>query len=507
MKFWFARCSFCFPGSPSHRFFILHAFRKTRLGKRGTLAYDFSCMKYPMVRCVVVSFLSAAIICFSGCKPKGTGSDRGGTDETIKGPATVAQAARVLDLSTFPLMEGAAPNPQREVASLSYAVPGKAKAAYDFYRQKLTAQKWKESRDSSLTDQTVSGTFTRNGFVVSVSTYPGGDGGKLAVFIRNLGNVNLSKLPRPGGTKAVYAGDSAAMYVTESAVAATKEACRKLLLSDGWQPYGEAGDTQWFKQNAVRISATVSSAPAQGGKTMISFGSEMLSADLPAPDNAEDLSYAEATKELSFETAAGKDAMIDFYKKKLAQAAWEPTLEKTVDIDEKPTMIFRNPGKDMLTLSFSSERRDRTPVSLQYQSAAEIAELDRQLKEKAPQLRAEMERRQAQEAKEFAEAHKPLPKVAVAMPAGASGVEQSATEIKFTIGKGQAKEVTAAWRKQFHEAGWKEDVAAMESMAGAVSLSKDKESLTIHYTDTGFMPAEVTISAIGVELEPAEAKD
>jgi hypothetical protein len=61
------------------------------------------------------------------------------------------------------------------------------------------------------------------------------------------------------------------MYVTEAPVENTKEACRKLLLAEGWVPYGAAGDTQSFKQNAVRLSATVSSAPAQGGKTMISY--------------------------------------------------------------------------------------------------------------------------------------------------------------------------------------------------------------------------------------------
>jgi hypothetical protein len=442
-----------------------------------------------------------ATICVSSCKPNGSVLD--GADDSLKGPASVAQAAHVIDLSTFPLMNGAS-SVQRDVASLSYSVPGTAKAAYDFYRQQLAAQKWKESRDTSYTDQTASGTFTRSGFVLSVSAYPnGGDDGKLAILIRNQGNVNLSKLPRPGGTKVVYAGDSAAMYVTEATVPATKEECRKLLTADGWQPYGMAGDTQWFKKNAVRVSTTVSSAPAQGGKTMISFGGEMMSADLPAPEDVQDLRYADTTKELSFASPAGKDAVVDFYKKALAPSGWESTLQKLVDVDDRPTMIFRNPGKDMLTLSFSSERDGRLPVSLQFQSAAEIAELDRQLKAKAPQIRAELERRQAQEDVVYAEAHKPLSKVAVTIPSDASGVEQSAGEIKFTIAKGKGKETARAWRKQFRADGWKEDVAALEGMAGALSLSKDKQSLTIRYTDTGFLPAEVTISARGAELEPA----
>jgi hypothetical protein len=228
-----------------------------------------------------------------------------------------------------------------------------------------------------------------------------------------------------------------------------------------------------------------------------------MSADLPAPENAQDLRYAETTKELSFETAANKDAVVDFYKQALAKSGWQPTLDKTVDIDEKPTMIFRNPAKDMLTLSFAREREGKIPVSLQYQSAAEIDELERQIKAKAPALRAEMERREAAAAAEFAEAHKPLPKLEIAVPTGAKGVEESPDEIKFNVDKGQARSVVEAWRKQFVAAGWKEDVATLEGMAGAVSLSKEKQSLTIHYTDTGFMPAEVSISAMGATLNVA----
>jgi hypothetical protein len=446
------------------------------------------------------ALLFASLFCFSGCKPKGEVS---GADESIKGPATVEQAARAIDLTTFPLMDGAAPNPNRAVASLNYTVPKTTvKSAFDFQRQKLTAQGWKESvRDTSVTEQAASATFKRNGFVLSVSAYPGGPDGAMSVGLNNHGNINYSKLPRPGGTTPLYVGDATAMYVTAAPVPATAEECRRLLLADGWQPYGSAGDSTSFKQNAIRLTATVSSAPAQGGKTVISYSSELMSADLPAPDRAEDLRYSDMTKELSFETADTKEAIVDFYRQTLGPRSWKSTLEKTVDIDDKPTMIFRNPSKDLLTLSFSSAREGKIPVSLQHQSAAEIAELERRIKEKMPQIKAEMQRRDAAESAAFAEAHKPLPKVAVTLPGDASEVEQTAGSIKFTVGKGKARGIAEGWQKQFQAAGWKEEVATLNGMAGAVSLSKDKMSLNIHYTDTGFTPAEVNISAMGAELE------
>jgi hypothetical protein len=38
-------------------------------------------------------------------------------------------------------------------------------------------------------------------------------------------------------------------------------------------------------------------------------------------------------------------------------------------------------------------------------------------------------------------------------------------------------------------------------MAGALSFSKENQSLSISYTDTGVMPAEISLSAMGAELE------
>src|ERR1017187_2553889 len=189
---------------------------------------------------------------------------------------------------------------------------------------------------------------------------------------------------------------------------------------------------------------------------MISYSSELMSADLPAPPDAAELRYTDQNEELSFETAADKDAVVAYYRKTLATTKWEPTLEHTVQIDDKDEMIFRNPA---------------------------------------------FEAKKAEEAAQVAEANKPLPKLAVTLPADAKGVEQAKDEIKFTVGNGKAKAVVETLRGQFREAGWKEDLATLNAMAGALSFSKEKQSLTISYTDTGMMPAEISLSAMGAELE------
>ena len=97
-----------------------------------------------------------------------------------------------------------------------------------------------------------------------------------------------------------------------------------------------------------------------------------------------------------------------------------------------------------------------------------------------------------------------MPKVSVTLPADAKDVKQTNDSIKFVVGKGKAKAAVEALRSQFRDAGWKEDVASLEKMAGTLLFSKEGgPSVTITYSDTGFMPSEISVSAMRAELEAA----
>jgi hypothetical protein len=451
-------------------------------------------------------FVVCALGCLFGCGAKKGEAEDTTSADAIKTPATVEQAARVLDLSTFPLMDGAKPLETPQVANLFYLATGDVKTAFEFNRKALVAQGWKELPNSSVTDQSASAMFSRNGFVVFVTVTPHGEPGSVQVRLLNQGNVKPGKLPVPPNAKPVYVCDSTAMYETEAAVPATVDACRNLFVAQGWVPYGDAGDSVVFKQNANLVTATVSSAPAKGGKTTIQYTNQLISADIPAPPNVEELRYVDEPPELTF-TTTNQDAIVDFYQKTLASAGWKSTMDKMVDVDEKPTMIFRNPGKDMLTLAATGVLSGKHLFSVRFQSAAEIAERDRKRKELAPKLRAEAEAKAAKEAKEAAELaeRNKVPKVPVTLPADAKVVKQTTDSIKFTVGKGKAKAAVESLRKQFRDAGWKEDVASVTGMSGVVHVSKEGgPSVTITYTDTGFMPTELSVSAFRVELEAAK---
>jgi hypothetical protein len=461
---------------------------------------------YLCCRAVIKKVFAACVIgCFFGCGAKKGAAENTADPDAIKTPATVEQAARVLDLSTFPLMDGAKSAESRHVANLSYVAPGDPKKALEFHRKAFGAQGWKELPNSTISDESASAMFSRDGFVVSLSVIPFEATG-VAVRMQNLGNVKPGKLPVPPGAKPVYQGDPTAMYDTTAAVPATADAIRKLFVAQGWVPYGKAGDSDFFKQNAILATATVSSAPAQGGKTMIQYSNQLISSDIPAPPDVEDLRYVDEPPELTFATT-NQDAIVDFYRKTLAGAGWKSTMDKMVDVDQKPTMIFRNPAKEMLTLSVPYDYGSgKLGVSVRFQSATELAERDRKMKEMAPRLIAEAKAKAAKEAAEaaaLAEKNKP-PKVAVTLPAGAKDVKQTNESIKFTLGKGKAKAAIESFRTQFREAGWKEAHASLEKMAGTLAFSKEGGgTVTITYSDTGFMPTEISVSAFRAELEAA----
>src|SRR5436309_1480986 len=154
-------------------------------------------VSYLCSRAVMKKVFAAWVFgCLFGCGSKNQAADDTTSADAIKTPATVEQAARVLDLSTFPLMDGAKPLESPQVAFLFYLATGDVKTAFEFNRKTLVGQGWKELPNSSATDQSASAMFSRNGFVVFVSVTPNGDG-SLHVRLQNQGNVKPGKLPVP----------------------------------------------------------------------------------------------------------------------------------------------------------------------------------------------------------------------------------------------------------------------------------------------------------------------
>ena len=111
----------------------------------------------------------------------------------------------------------------------------------EFHRKAFGAQGWKELPNSTISDESASAMFSRDGFVVSLSVIPFEATG-VSVRLQNLGNVKPGKLPVPPGAKSVYAGDPTAMYDTDGRRACDRgrhpQSIRRARLGALWQGRG-----------------------------------------------------------------------------------------------------------------------------------------------------------------------------------------------------------------------------------------------------------------------------
>jgi hypothetical protein len=424
--------------------------------------------------------------------------------ETVR-PATVEDATKVLDLAHFPLMEGAKINAERRLASLSYLAKGDPKSAYAFQKRALEAKGWKEQPGGYSSDMSCSGTFGKGGYFVSVSTFPGSSPefeGFVQVQLTQQGNVALSTIPVPTGAKRLYSFPSAISYMTDKTVDDTGQTLRKLLIAKGWEPYGTAGDVQFFKQNAVRLSARSAQAPAQGNKTMIQLSSELMSADLPAPAETISTSYSDATKALAIDVDMTRDQLLTFYKDALGKAGWKPTTEQPINIDFRDMLIFNNKAKDILTLKVHTID-GKLRANLEHQTAAEFEEARRLAEIADIKFKADTARYTKRAAEEAAR-NRVI--ASVELPKTAKDVKRAKDEVTFTLAAGTARDAATLLRNDLRNQGWKTDSTTLKALGGTIILQRDAGTVTIVYVDTGLAPAEFTLSTIDADLDASDAK-
>jgi hypothetical protein len=425
-------------------------------------------------------------------------------DDTPREPATVEEAARLLDLRTFPVLDDPKFIGKPTLGRLSYDAKGETKAALDFQRKHLTERGWKELPDSQFKDAYAQSNFTRDGFVVMVSVYETSDKpGTVNVSFQNYGNVRPGKLPVAAEAKPEYVGPYGAGYVTTAKVAEIAEACRKLLVEKGWQPYGAHShedkiatmNSQEFKRNAIALHVTVSTHENRPGQTMIQYNTHVLSTDLPAPATADakTLRYDDQNGTLRFDTTDKADDVAAFYRDTLAKQNWKPTIDRLTDM----SMVFRNPAKAMIILDVKAVK-DVTRVKVQYFTAKFVEELDRAS--------------EAEKQKPAKQPDQPKPKLALPLPLpeGAKNIERvKDTVVEFKLRPGSSKALVEFYRKHFKAAGWKEEKGVTEAQAGSVSFAKGTTtSVSINYTDIGFgQDCEVKVWSFGIILEvPKEGK-
>ena len=284
-------------------------------------------------------------------------------------------------------MKGAEAPAEITATALSYRVASSVEAAFKFHQDQLREKGWVEQPGSSVMPHSASGTFDKNKVHLSLSVIPDKPGTAF-VSLRNHGNLDFSNLPLPAAAKVVYAGPLTAIYTVDQPAEAAANALADSLLAAGWVRYGGAGNSEWFLRNAVRLSVMTAAAPGAGGKTTMTFTSEMLPAEIPAPAEAMDLQFSTSQKRLSFQFPKTQEECIGFYRDKLSAAGWTSRMEAPTKIESDQVLVFRNANNDLMNLGMRPGPSGGLLVTVEYQTAGEIAEMNRKLDAQAAAYKA-----------------------------------------------------------------------------------------------------------------------
>jgi hypothetical protein len=423
-------------------------------------------------------------------------------------PATPEAAAKVLDLRTFPTLDGAKIGGHRTLGMLMYEAQATPKAGFDFQRQQLKKLGFAEAPGGYADEMNVSGKFTKAGYEVSVSASPAFDAEKKGwsnISVVNRGNVAPDKLPVPPGAKPFHPEVMPGSYLFDARVADTAAACRKLLIAAGWVPYDRTSNEaeqsmQHFKRNAILVQAWVSTAPAEGNKTLLRYSTELLQVDLPAPPDVE-ADYTDFQKTLRFDAPKDQgDVIVKFYQESLPKLGWAATTERPISDDVKKTkfLIFRNPQKELLSLDLT-DFKDIVRVELSHQTAAEVAESERRAKEFAEKEKAKL-------AAQNKKINVPLP-----LPTEAKNLEQnSANLLEFELKTGSGPAALKALRDHLVADGWQEEEGTkLDKNTGRIDLKKDNVQIGLSYFDTTLTPVEIRVSGpknVVFELAESDAR-
>jgi hypothetical protein len=462
--------------------------------------------------------------------------------------ATVEAAAKVIDLRTLTTPDGAELHGDQHVGAMSYGTSADPTAAYKFQKQQLTQLGWKELPGAMTEAAYASGMFSKDGYSLSISTSASGQPEKeraTFVYIMNFGNVSLKSLPVVKGATSTFANEATAIYSVDLKVQDAADKTRKLLLDAGWQPYGYndvSPDLKQFqvKKNAIQIGVMVNVAPAQDNKTAIMYSASLLAADIPAPDNAEQLSFTGQQKTLRFESPEEFAAVVGFYEKTLPAQGWKPSGPKKVlgeDDFGRPvgTRVFTNSAGDVIDVLLE-QSDEKTSAVVKHLSKQEIEAAKKKLEEDQKKLLAENKAAKDEEMKESDDSEPDVDALANSLIAEALGVKgkkssgkknsaakssdavqikvpegtkvnrtsDNVLQVKVAPGKGLK---TAEFIKGHLAAdGWTVDGDGLEKDSGNLDFENDSQSITLTYVDTGFTEVMMMLIGIGIPLDSSEAE-
>ncbi len=333
-----------------------------------------------ILRCVCVALFSPLAF---GCSDS-TNSSNG--EKAQGGAAETTSAAEppfeLLDLETFARLSDAKPPIMRSRTLLMYDAPGKAVESYALLKKHLVTAHWREFPGGTASAEygSANGFFKRGDHTLTLSLSKGSQPDTVSVTMQHHGNLDLSELPLPKDAESVYRFPHTAGYVTTVAVEETTKTFGDAMTAAGWSVFESSPGSTTYKRGAQTVQVSISSAPAQGGKTMMQLSPQLLPVDLPTPPSAEDVRFSHSSGELSFEHPGDWDEVARFYQTELPRQGWKPTSENLIKNENDAFQIYRNAEKALAQLKVET-RGGKTQATLEYQSPTVFEENEKRFQE------------------------------------------------------------------------------------------------------------------------------
>lgn len=300
-----------------------------------------------------------------------------------------------------------------------------------------------------------------------------------------------SQLPRPAGLKAVSETQYSAIYSAAGSADEVRAEAVKSFSAAGWVPYGEAGETLYFKKGKVKAQLTVSASPVKPGTSMVSYLAEGMSADLPLPPDARDAQYSDSTKRLTFASSQTPDEVDTAYRKLLAPAGWTTTMAKPEKFDFDYCINYRHPSEGLIELVMRPGE-EKLLVTATYKTQAEVEAEKAKAAAQGDALRKKL----------AAEANAPKPEVNLALPKSVKQHFAVTNGYTIELASGSGMETAKKIGAQLQAQGWKAgQPMPLAPETGMLEFTKDSLRITLTYMDPGPVPAQISIAAAGVVIK------
>lgn len=293
-------------------------------------------------------------------------------------PLSAQEVGRIIDLRTFPRMEGAQVQTQR-LGEVTYTVPATMQQAAEFCVKHLTDAGWREPpgerrKNEAGGNEYQSFLFTKQGHILSANIFAADK--DVGVSLRYSGNFDTRTLPRmkdavlTAGSSGSFLNYTATMYTTEATVNDVIDFLAKEVASLGWQEYVASmrSSRRWpgslnFRKQATQL-AIYAFKDRDTGKTTVSYSAGVLSDDIPAMSDAASLRIQDGEVfELRYETPAKYQTVTDFYKKELPALGWKYREGAGLFHEDSTFFFFDGNNRHFLSVDLKPAAAGKTLVS------------------------------------------------------------------------------------------------------------------------------------------------